>query len=123
MFHPEFRRDAFTTPDGTVSRRAAACYAHRMHAITPWLTPALLVALFVWLRLDIRDLRRELNQRIDKTEKRIDDFAKEVNRRFDEVNKRFDEVNKRFDEVNRELADLRERMAKLEGSLEGFPAG
>ena len=116
MFHREFRRDAFTTPGGTVPPRAAACYAHCMDAITPWLTPALLVALFAWLRLDIREMRRDLNQRIDKTEKRIDDLAKDIN-------KRFDDVNKRFDDVNRELADQRERMAKLEGSLEGFLAG
>ena len=98
-----------------------------MDAVTPWITPALLVALFAWLRLDIRELRRDLNLRIDRTEKRIDDLAKDFGKRFDEVNKRFDkrfdEVNKRFDDINRELADLRERMAKLEGSLEGFLAG
>ena len=94
-----------------------------MDAIAPWLTPALLVALFAWLRLDIRELRRDLNLRIDRTEKRIDDLAKDVGKRFDDVDKRFDDVNKRFDDVNRELADQRERMAKLEGSLEGFLAG
>ncbi len=65
-----------------------------MDALTPWLTPALLVALFTWLRRDMGELRRDVR-----------------------------EVNKRFDEVKRELADLRERMAKLEGSLDGFLAG
>ena len=94
-----------------------------MDAVTPWLTPALLVALFAWLRLDIRELRRDLNLRIDRTEKRIDDLAKDFGKRFEEVDKRFEEVNKRFDDIKRELADLRERMAKLEGSLEGFLAG
>ena len=69
-----------------------------MDALTPWLTPALIVALFTWLRLDIREQGRALNGRMDA-------------------------LNKRFDDVNRELADLRERMAKLEGSLEGFLAG
>ncbi len=113
-----------------VSPGAAACYAGGIDTVTPWLTLAFLVALFAWLRLDIRELRRDLNLRIDRTEKRIDDLANDVNKRFDEVNKRFedvdkrfDEVNKRFDDINRELADLRERMAKLEGSLEGFLAG
>ncbi len=72
-----------------------------MDVLTPWITPALLIALFTWLRRDLGELRRD-------------------NR---ELNKRFDGVNKRFDEVKRELADLRERMAKLEGSLEGFLAG
>ena len=76
-----------------------------MEALTPWLTPALLVVLFTWLRFDLREQRRELNGRIDG------------------LNKRFDDVDRRFDDVNRELADLRERMAKLEGSLDGFLAG
>ena len=69
-----------------------------MDALTPWLTPALLVALFTWLRFDVREQRRELNGRIDA-------------------------LNKRFDDISRELADLRERMARLEGALEGFLAG
>ena len=73
-----------------------------MEALTPWLTPALLVALFTWLRFDIREQRRELNGRIDALAR---------------------DMTKRFDEINRELADLRERMAKLEGSLDGFLAG
>ena len=101
-----------------------------MDTITPWLTPALLVALFAWLRLDLREQGRALSDRIDdvvrEMNKRFDDVNKRfdgVNKRFDDVNKRFDDVNKRFDGVNRELADLRERMAKLEGSLEGFLAG
>ena len=37
-----------------------------MDAIVPLLTPALLVALFMWLR-------RELNGRIDRLEKRLGD--------------------------------------------------
>ena len=73
-----------------------------MEALAPWLTPALLVALFSWLRLDIREQRRELSGRIDGLAR---------------------EMSKRFDEVNRELGDLRERIAKLEGSLEEFLAG
>ena len=84
---------------------APACQAGRMDALTPWLTPALLVAVFTGLRLDVREQGVRLNGRMDA------------------LNKRFDDVNKRFDDVNRELADLRERMAKLEGSLEGFLAG
>ena len=83
-----------------------------MEAFTPWLTPALLVALVAWLR-------SELISRTDKLEKRFDGIEK----RFDGVATRFDEMNKRFDGVTRELADLRERMAKLEGALEGFLAG
>ena len=76
-----------------------------MDGITPWITPALLVALFAWLRLDMREQRREVREEIRG------------------LNKRFDEVSKRFDQVQHELGDLRERMAKLEGSLDGFLAG
>ena len=42
-----------------------------MDAIAPWLTPALLVALFAWLRNDIRELRRELSGRIDALSKDV----------------------------------------------------
>ena len=69
-----------------------------MEALTPWLTPALIVALGAWLRADISA----------------------VNKRIDQLN---GEINKRFDHVSRELGDLRERMARLEGALEGFLAG
>ena len=66
--------------------------------LSPWVTPALLIGLFAWMRLDLRELHRDLSAlRAD--------------------------MNKRFDNVNGELADQRERMAKLEGALEGFLAG
>ena len=69
-----------------------------MEGLIPWLTPALIVGLFGWVRADIRGLRQEMTGLRQ-------------------------EMNARFDQVNRELADLRERMAKLEGSLDGFLAG
>ncbi len=69
-----------------------------MEALTPWLTPALIVALGAWLRADISA----------------------VNKRIDQLS---GEINKRFDHVSREFGDLRERMARLEGALEGFLAG
>ena len=87
-----------------------------MQELASWLTPALVVTLFAWLRVDLRELRREMNDRFDKVNKRMDDNARDVN-------KRFDDVNKRLDDVGRQMGELRERMAKLEGSLEGFLAG
>ena len=105
-----------------------------MEQLIPWLTPALILGLFGWLRSDIRSLRQDVNKRVDdlKTDvsnvrKSIDDLKADVNRRFDDTHKRLDslnaEMNQRFDQVNRELGENRERMAKLEGSLEGFLAG
>ena len=65
-----------------------------MPEVADLFTPALIVALFTWMRTDLRKL-----------------------------NERLDAVNARFDTVLREIADLRERMAKMEGSLDGFLAG
>ena len=76
--------------------------------------------LFGWLRSDIRNLRQDVNRRID-------DLKADVSQRFDGTNRRLDnlntEMNQRFDQINRELGENRERMAKLEGALEGFLAG
>ena len=98
-----------------------------MEQLQPWITPALVLGLFAWVRFMFRDLKDNMNGRIDDlktdTTKQIGDLKTEMNN----LNRRFDsltsEMNRRFDEVNRELADNRERMAKLEGSLEGFLAG
>ena len=84
-----------------------------MPEITNLLTPALVVALFAWLRSDIR----KLHDRLDAT-------AKSFNERLDaSIRDIHDRLDKRFDAVMREIGDLRERMAKMEGSLEGFLAG
>lgn len=69
-----------------------------MDAVTPWITPAPVIALGARLRVDPRGPRREVN-----------DLA--------------GSMNERFDQVARELAGRRERMAGLEGSLDGFLAG
>ena len=109
-----------------------------MEQLQPWITPALVLGLFAWVRFMFRDLKESMNDRLANTTKQIDELKTDttkqidelktdINSRFTETNRRFDnltnEMNRRFDEVNRELADNRERMAKLEGSLEGFLAG
>ena len=83
-----------------------------MDGLTAWITPALLIGLFAWLRFDMREQCREVRDELRGLGKCIDD-----------VHKRFDDVHKRFDQVHRELGDLRERMARLEGALDGFLAG
>ena len=80
-----------------------------MEQLSPWLTPALSLGLFGWVRYEIRSQGQAIN-------KRIDDL------RTDVVGLRA-EMNQRFDQVHRELGENRERMAKLEGSLDGFLAG
>ena len=87
-----------------------------MEQLPLWLTPALVLGLFAWVRFMLRDLKENVNLRISDTTKRIDELRIEMKTQFAGM-------NQRFDQVNRELADNRERMAKLEGSLEGFLAG
>ena len=87
-----------------------------MEAFTPWLTPALLIALFAWLR-------SELIGRMDKRFDGVDKRFEIIDKRFESIDKRFESIDKRFDGMAREFADLRERMARLEGALEGFLAG
>ena len=77
--------------------------------LTEFITPAIVIALFAWLRSDISALG-----------KRIDSLGAETNKRFDSLGA---ETNRRFDEIKRDNADLRERMAMFEGSLNGFLAG
>ena len=102
-----------------------------MEQLPLWITAALVVGLFAWVRFMFRDLKENMNARMTElktdTTNRIDDLKTDMNSRFAETNRRFEslsnEMNQRFDQVNRELADNRERMAKLEGALEGFLAG
>lgn len=42
-----------------------------LEQLTPWITLAILLALFVWLRTDIRDLRRDLSSRLDGLDVRL----------------------------------------------------
>ena len=106
-----------------------------MPEITSLLTPALVVALFAWLRSDVRKLHdrldataRGFNERLDAAangfNERLDASNRDIHERLDASNRDIHErLDKRFDAVLREIADLRERMAKMEGSLEGFLAG
>ncbi|MCY4122580.1 MAG: hypothetical protein OXG72_16855 [Acidobacteria bacterium] len=98
-----------------------------MPDIADLFTPALIVALFTWLRSDIRKLHDRLDATAKNFNDRLDATAKSFNDRLDAtakaLNERLDAINARFDTVLREIADLRERMAKMEGSLEGFVAG
>ena len=95
-----------------------------MSEITDLLTPALVVALFAWLRSDIRKLHDRIDSMAKSFNERLDAVAKSFNERLDASNRDIHErMDKRFDAVLREIAELRERMAKMEGSLDGFLAG
>ena len=95
-----------------------------MPEFTNLLTPALVVALFAWLRSDIRKLHDRLDVTAKGFNERLDATAKGFNERLDaSIRDIHERMDTRFDAVLRAIADLRERMAKMEGSLEGFLAG
>lgn len=69
---------------------------------------ALLVGLFAWLRMDIRELRREMADRTDSLRHEMAD-------RTDSLRK---EMAERTDSLRQEVVELRERVARIEGLLE-----
>ena len=55
------------------------CYRmNGMQELVPWLTPALVIALFAWLRTDLRELRREMNSRFDENGRQIGDLRERM---------------------------------------------
>ena len=54
------------------------CYDGRMQELVPWLTPALVIALFAWLRTDLRELRREMISRFDENGRQIGDLRERM---------------------------------------------
>lgn len=68
------------------------------NALVPLITPALVIALFAWLRSDLR-------------------------RQAAEVRSDIADVRTQVAHIGHQVGDLRERMAKLEGTIDGFVAG
>ena len=80
-----------------------------MEQLIPWLTPALIVGLFTWLRSDINRQFDQMNGRLQRIENRID-----------RIENRIDRIDDRIDTVGRDIADLRDRTGSLEGRLATF---
>ena len=51
-----------------------------MQELAPWRTPALVIALFAWLRTDVRELRREMNSRFDEAGRQIGNLRERMAR-------------------------------------------
>ena len=68
-----------------------------METLVPWITPAITLALFGWLIVAIRSLRRE--QREDMRE-----------------------IRKDVAEVRKDFAEVRDRLSRLEGYIAGRDA-
>ncbi len=83
-----------------------------MHdALQTGLPLALILIGIILNRHDVKDLRREM---LENLERRFD----EVDRRFDKVDRRFDEVYRRFDTVDAELRYFHDTTGKLSGRVD-----
>ena len=63
----------------------------------PFVTPVLLVGIFMWMWREHRELRSYFDSRLDKADERINGLQSNFDSRFDKVDERFDGVNGRFD--------------------------
>ena len=84
--------------------------------ISSWLTPAIIIGLFLWLRADIRALEGRFEKRVGSLEEQFEKRFDGVDKRFDGVDKRFDAVDKRFDAVDKRLDGFDERLRAVEAS-------
>lgn len=83
-----------------------------MEDLAPWITSALLVGLFAWLRSDIR--RAEDRLRAEMSDMRSDLIA-----RIDRLDGRVDGLNGRIDGLDERLRAVEAGLAELRGQL-GF---
>ena len=94
-----------------------------MEALIPWLTPALIVALFAWVRADIRSLHQGLAGLRQEMHQGQADLRQELAGLRQEMRQELAGLWQELADLRQQVGELRERMAKLEGSLEGFLAG
>ena len=78
---------------------------------------ALMVALFAWMRLDIKALRAEMREEMRQMEARINDRFGRLEAR---INDRFERLEARVAAIEVRLAAVEHSQAKLEGLLEGL---
>ena len=90
--------------------------------LAPWVTPAIIVILIAWLRLDVGRLINRVDANLTK---RIDDVNTNLGQRIDDVNtnlgQRIDDVNtnlgQRIDEVNSRMNSMEQRMQGIDDRL------
>ncbi len=93
-----------------------------MEALAPWATPAIVVALFLWLRVDIRNLRQDLSSRMDVLDKRIDSLEARFDKRMDGFDERLRALEAGFAELRGEMRFMRDyimRRNELPGAAQG----
>ena len=89
------------------------------NALAPLITPALVIALFAWLRSDLRRLAVTVKSDIADVRREVAGVKAEVA----EVRTQVADLGHQVADLGHQVGDLRERMAKLEGTIDGFVAG
>ncbi len=87
--------------------------------ISAWLTPALIVGLFLWLRADIRNTRHDLQADIRELESRVDKRFDGIDRRFDGIDRRLDGIDDRLRAVEVEVAEVRGQLTLMRDYILG----
>lgn len=91
----------------------------------PWVTPAVIVVIFAWLRLDLgrlinrvdTNLTRHINDVNKHLGERIDDVNTSLGQRIDEVNARMDRMDRRFDRMDERMQGIDDRLRDVEVTL------
>lgn len=78
--------------------------------ISAWLTPAIIIGLFPWLRMNIKGAREELRADVRALEGRFE-------KRFHAVDMRFDRMEKCFDGMDERLRAVEAGQAEIKGQL------
>ena len=96
--------------------------------ISAWLTPAIIIGLFLWLRADIRAQEGRFEKRFENFEQRFESFDKRFesfDKRFESLEQRFDKrfesleqrFDKRFDGMDERMRVLEAGQAEIRGQL------
>jgi len=74
--------------------------------LAPWIAPAVVIAVFAWLRSDIHRVEARMNERMERMEKG-----------FGEVKKELSEVRKELGAVVKDLAEMKGKLTFVEGYI------
>ena len=85
--------------------------------LASWITPAIVVAVFAWLRSDIHRAETRINERMNERMSRMGDDLAEVKQQIGEVKKELGEVKKELGEVVKDLAEMKGKLTFVEGYI------
>ena len=94
--------------------------------ISVWLTPAIIIGLFLWLRADIRALEGRVEKRFGGLDKRMDGLEERLEKRFDGLDERLRAVEAGQSEIRGQLSFVRDyvvsrNLREPETAAEGAP--